>query len=164
MRTIKIIFNSYLLARVVKLCLQPTWMLTLIFITARWEQLSTSSIHLVKSQRFSGLDINVCPIPVKTDVGQEDLVLRLSVGISKKIRDSQACRYDGQIYFHWYRILGLLYKRALFDLQFVHNLFWLKLKWNARSKLSLYRLSFLHALMKFKDIDKRVCLKAVSTS
>jgi hypothetical protein len=57
-----------------------------------------------------------------------------------------------------------LYKRALFDLQFVHNLFWLKLKWNARSKLSLYRLSFLHALMKFKDIDKRVCLKAVSTS
>jgi hypothetical protein len=34
-----------------------------------------------------------------------------------------------------YRILGLLYKRALFDLQFVHNLFWLKLKWNARSKL-----------------------------
>jgi hypothetical protein len=24
---------------------------------------------------------------------------------------------------------------ALFDLQFVHNLFWLKLKWNARSKL-----------------------------
>jgi hypothetical protein len=26
-------------------------------------------------------------------------------------------------------------KRALFDLQFVHNLFWLKLKWYARSKL-----------------------------
>jgi hypothetical protein len=47
---------------------------------------------------------------------------------------------------------------------FGSNLFWLKLKWNARSKLSLYRLSFLHALMKFKDIDKRVCLKAVSTS
>jgi hypothetical protein len=47
--------------------------------------------------------------------------------------------------------LGLLYKRALFDLQFVHNLFWLKLKWNARWKLLLY-LSFLH--MKFKDIDK----------
>ena len=34
-----------------------------------------------------------------------------------------------------YKILDLLYKRALFDLQFVHNLFWLKLKWNARSKL-----------------------------
>ena len=30
--------------------------------------------------------------------------------------------------YHWY-------KRALFDLQFVHKLFWLKLKWNARSKL-----------------------------
>jgi hypothetical protein len=41
----------------------------------------------------------------------------------------------GQIYFHWYKILGLLYKRALFNLQFFHNLFWLKLKWNARSKL-----------------------------
>jgi hypothetical protein len=39
------------------------------------------------------------------------------------------------IYFNRYKILGLLYKRALFDLQFVHNLFWLKLKWNARSKL-----------------------------
>jgi hypothetical protein len=52
-------------------------------------------------------------------------------------------RYDGQIYFHWYKILGLLYKRALFDLQFVHNLFWLKLKWNARWKLCLlYHLSF----------------------
>ena len=52
-----------------------------------------------------------------------------------KKSDSQTCRYDGQIYLHWYKILGLLYKRALFDLQFVHNLFWLKLKWNARSKL-----------------------------
>ena len=71
----------------------------------------------------TGLDINVCPIPVKTDVGQADLVLRFSDGTSEKIRDSQTCRYDGQIYFHWYKILGLLYKRALFDLQFVHNLF-----------------------------------------
>ena len=64
-----------------------------------------------------------------------------------KKSDSQTCRYDGQIYFHWYKILGLLYKRALFDLQFVHNLFWLKLKWNARSKLfylhSIYRYSML---------------------
>jgi hypothetical protein len=76
-----------------------------------------------------------CPVPVKTDVGQVDLVLRLSDGTSEQIRDSQSCRYDGQIYFHWYKILGLLYKRALFDPQFVHNLFWLKLKWNARSKL-----------------------------
>jgi hypothetical protein len=71
----------------------------------------------------SGLDINVCPIPVKTDVGQVVLALRLSDGTSKTIRDSQTCHYDGQIYFHWYTILGLLYKRALFDLQFVHNLF-----------------------------------------
>jgi hypothetical protein len=91
--------------------------------------------------QLPGLDINVCPIPVKTDVRQVDLVLRLS---------------DGQIYFHWYKILGLLYKTALFDLQFLHNLFWLKLKWNARSKLFyciIYR-SSRHALMKFKDIDK----------
>jgi hypothetical protein len=41
-----------------------------------------------------------------------------------------------------HKILGLLYKRALFDLQFVHNLFWLKLKWNARSKL-FYCVSFI---------------------
>jgi hypothetical protein len=149
--------------------------------------------------------------------GQVDLVLRLSDGTSEKIRDSQTCWYDGQIYFHWYKILGLLSKRALFDLQyncvvkldwgegkgswsyvvlfciylciqcltplmlkvqnhthkilgllskralfdlqFVHNLFWLKLKWNARSKLFywmyiLYHLSFLHAL-KFKNIFQR---------
>jgi hypothetical protein len=30
------------------------------------------------------LNINVCPIPVKTDVGQVDLVLRLSDGTSEK--------------------------------------------------------------------------------
>jgi hypothetical protein len=36
--------------------------------------------------RESGLDINVCPIPVKTDVGQVDLVLRLSDGTSEKVR------------------------------------------------------------------------------
>jgi hypothetical protein len=42
-----------------------------------------------------------------------------------------------------------------FDLQFVHNLFWLKLKVKRKIKtLLLYHLSFLHALMKFKDIDK----------
>ena len=45
-----------------------------------------------------------------------------------KWKNPQTCRYEGQIYFHWYKILGLLYKRALFDLQFIHNLFWLKLK------------------------------------
>ena len=60
---------------------------------------------------------------MKTDVGQVDLVLRLPDGTSEKIRDSQTYRYDEQIYFHWYKILGLLYERAPFDLQFVHNLF-----------------------------------------
>ena len=83
--------------------------------------------------KHSGLDINVCPMPVKTDVRQVhvDLVLWLPDRTSEKIRDSQACQYDGQIYFHWYKILGCCIK----DLQFVQNLFWLKLKWNARSKL-----------------------------
>jgi hypothetical protein len=33
---------------------------------------------------ISGLYINVCPIPVKTDVGQVDLVLRLSNGTREK--------------------------------------------------------------------------------
>ena len=32
-----------------------------------------------------GLDINVCPVPVKTDVGQVDLVSWLSDGTSEKI-------------------------------------------------------------------------------
>ena len=41
----------------------------------------TGSMNLM-----AGLDINVCPIPVKTDVGQVDLVLRLSDGTSEKIR------------------------------------------------------------------------------
>ena len=68
-----------------------------------------------------GLYINVCPIPVKIDVGQVDLVLRFSDGTREKIRFPNPKRagttlYDGQIYFHWYKI-------ALFDLQFVHNLF-----------------------------------------
>ena len=103
---------------------------------------------------IAGLDINICPIPVKTEVGQVDLVLRLSDVTSEKIRDFQTCQYDGQIYFHWYKILGLLYKRALFDLQFVHNLFWLKQVKCQIKTLLLYHLSFLHALMKFKDIDK----------
>ena len=34
---------------------------------------------------MSGLDINVCPIPVKLDVGQVDLVSRLSDGTSEKM-------------------------------------------------------------------------------
>ena len=88
---------------------------------------------------------------MKTDVGQVDLVLRLSDGTSEKIRDSQTCQYDGQIYFHWYKILGLLYKRALFDLQFI--LIKTKVKRQIETLL-LYHLSFLHALIMFKDIDK----------
>ena len=93
------------------------------------ELFTNRHLSAIKKNNYSifipieGLDINVCPIPVKTDVRQVDLVLRLSDGTSEKIRDSQTCRYDGQIYFHWYKILGLLYKRALFALQFVHNLF-----------------------------------------
>ena len=74
------------------------------------------SAHIIG---HAGLDINVCPVPVKTDVGQADLVLRLSDGTSEKIRTNPV----KIIYFHRYKILGLLYNRALFDLQFVHNLF-----------------------------------------
>jgi hypothetical protein len=40
---------------------------------------------LLNMSIITGLDINVCPIPVKTDVGQVDLVLRLSDGTSEKI-------------------------------------------------------------------------------
>ena len=109
---------------------------------------------------IAGLDINICPIPVKTEVGQVDLVLRLSDVTSEIIRDFQTCQYDGQIYFHWYKILGLLYKIALFNLQFVHNLFGLKLKWNARSKLfycNIYRSSIWSSrtLTKLKSQSKK---------
>jgi hypothetical protein len=52
-----------------------------------------------------------------------------------------------QIYFHWYKILGLLYKIALFNLQFVHNLFWLKLKWNARSKLFYLHIIYRYSML-----------------
>jgi hypothetical protein len=34
---------------------------------------------------IAGLDINVCPLPVKTDAGQVDLVSRLSDGTSEKM-------------------------------------------------------------------------------
>ena len=81
-------------------------------------------------------------VPVKTDVGQVHLVLRLSDGTSENVRFSNV-PVRRQIYFHWHKLLGLLYQRALFDLQCVHNLFWLKLEWNARSKLCFfYHLSF----------------------
>ena len=39
---------------------------------------------IIKILWTSGLDINVCPIPVKTDVRQVDLVSWLSDGTSKK--------------------------------------------------------------------------------
>jgi hypothetical protein len=29
-----------------------------------------------------------------------------------KWKNPQMCRYDGHIYFHWYKILGLLYKKS----------------------------------------------------
>jgi hypothetical protein len=62
-----------------------------------------------------------------------------------KKSDSQTCGYYGQIYFHchWYKILGLLYKRALFDLQFVHNLFWLKTKVKRQIKTVLFTYHFM---------------------
>jgi hypothetical protein len=41
-------------------------------------------ILIYLEQGYQALDINVCPIPVKTDVGQVDLVLRLSDRTSEK--------------------------------------------------------------------------------
>ena len=38
-----------------------------------------------KAQHMPGLDINVCLVPVKTDVGQVDLVSRFSDGTSEKM-------------------------------------------------------------------------------
>ena len=43
---------------------------------------SVIQTHNISGDR-PGLDINVCPIPVKTDVGQVDLVLQLSDGTSE---------------------------------------------------------------------------------
>ena len=101
----------------------PTKQQFIVHPSFRGEDFFFISANQKKEFPMAGLDINVCPVPVKTNVGQVDLVLRLSDWTSEKIRDSQTCRYDGQIYSHWYEILGLLYKRALFDLQFAHNLF-----------------------------------------
>jgi hypothetical protein len=50
----------------------------------------------------AGLDINVCPIPVKTDVGQVDLVLRLSDGTSEKMT---VLPFEG--YFLWQKCIAL---------------------------------------------------------
>ena len=48
------------------------------------EKYYTPQLAVGKSICITGLNINVCPIPVKTDVGQVDLVLRLSDGTSEK--------------------------------------------------------------------------------
>ena len=49
-----------------------------------------------------GLDINACPIPVKTDVGQVDLVSRLSDGTSEKMT---VLPFEG--YFLWKKCVAL---------------------------------------------------------
>ena len=49
-------------------------------------QFHQTSYTLHRHTLDAGLDINVCPIPVKTDVGQVNFVLRLSDGTSEKIR------------------------------------------------------------------------------
>jgi hypothetical protein len=49
---------------------------------------------------LTGLDINVCLIPVKTDVGQVDLVLRLSDGTSEKVRFSNVPVRRTNLYPH----------------------------------------------------------------
>ena len=49
-------------------------------------QFHQTSYTLHRHTLDAGLDINVCPIPVKNDVGQVDLVLQLSDGTSEKIR------------------------------------------------------------------------------
>jgi len=46
---------------------------------------NASDIHLNYSYNKAGLDINVCLIPVKTDIGQVDLVSQLSDGTSEKM-------------------------------------------------------------------------------
>jgi hypothetical protein len=52
----------------------------------RGEDFFFISANQKKEFPMAGLDINVCPVPVKTNVGQVDLVLRLSDGTSEKIR------------------------------------------------------------------------------
>jgi len=73
-----------------------TWQVWMPFIVSfmytelsHWEP--HEALQLLWSQPFwcrwhiPGLDINVCLIPVKTDVGQVDLVSRLSDGTSEKM-------------------------------------------------------------------------------
>jgi hypothetical protein len=73
---------------------------------------------------------STCPTSVFTGIGQT-LMSRPDI----LVIDFYALHIRTIHCHHWYKILVLLYKRALFGLQFVHNLFWLKLKWNTRSKL-----------------------------
>ena len=52
-----------------------------------------AKMHLnnINIHNNTGLDINVCPVPVKTDAGQVDLVLlRLSDGTSEKNQDKSS--------------------------------------------------------------------------
>jgi len=46
---------------------------------------TTDMSQITDKLDHTGLNINVCPILVKTNVGQVDLVLRLSDGTSEKI-------------------------------------------------------------------------------
>jgi hypothetical protein len=59
----------------------PEWFLFLYF--KHWY---FSSLKRFWDCDFNFVNVLVCPIPVKTDVGQVDLVLRLSDGTSEKIR------------------------------------------------------------------------------
>ena len=83
----------------------------------------------------SGLNINVFPI-VKTNVGQIDLVLRLSDGTSEKTeipkRAGTTDKYIPTGIIYW--VCCIKEPCLISWIQFVHNSFWLKLKWNARSK------------------------------
>jgi hypothetical protein len=60
----------------------------------------------------------ICRLSVvwKFDILDSSLVVFKVLGKTKN--RNKPLWYDGQIYFHWYKILGLLYKRALFDLQY----------------------------------------------
>ena len=57
-----------------------------VHLAKRFQRRRLQCEKLADGRRRTDLDINVCPIPVKTDVGQVDLVLRLSDGTSEKIR------------------------------------------------------------------------------
>ena len=64
----------------------PTKQQFIVHPSFRGEDFFFISANQKKEFPMAGLDINVCPVPVKTNVGQVDLVLRLSDGTSEKIR------------------------------------------------------------------------------